>query len=827
MFSPIKQSVKGINPNFLFNETPVYMIINFKRSRRKIPFSPETIILWCSIIAGVFSVFLITFAILYIETQERAHIDRVTTSNANGIRILLEDDIQRRITSLTEFAKLAKVASDMSDDDWALVSQTLYDTHWGYQAIGWIDNSFHIRKITPISGNEVALDFDLALTPLALSAVLKAQKSDSAVITTPVESVHGKTGLGMYVAVFSTTKTGRELEGFIGSLLLFDLYIQAVLPTYLLTEHNLTLYINDRKIYSDKDSESPLDSRWHKQTFFELQGLSWKIDLVPDNEFLVHSHYKMIKILILLGILLSLFIAIAAYMAMYSQYRAKLIKDDRKKTENLLKNLPGMAYQAFNKTNWPMILVSDGCEALTGYNKTEFEQHNILWGDLIHPEDYAQVCQTVSRAIRTKSLYELEYRILDKNNDVRLVWEKGESVTSSYHEEAILEGFVTDITSIKQIEIDLIQSHAFSDAVVNSMVEAVITTDNKGLIQSFNEAAQKMFGYAFDEVKDKNATILMPHPCSENHEQYVAEYLKTKQKHIIGIGRELTAKHKDGTIIPIHISISEIYNCDNLMFVALIRDITQQLASEEQARLHTEQLAHSHRLNSMGEMAAGIAHEINQPLTAISLFSQTAKNFCQLGKYEKLPVLFEKLSQQALRAGQVLERVQVMTRQGDKQKEVVDCKALVGEVRHLAESEARLRDINIRVGSCDYAINLFVDRVQIQQVILNLLRNGMEAMQSISCAKGAIIELQTKRVAKNNVQISVTDTGCGLSKSMTDKLFTPFSSTKKNGTGIGLSISKSIIEEHGGHIHFSENKPAGAIFYFTLPIYEEKYLDEN
>jgi two-component system sensor kinase FixL len=319
--------------------------------------------------------------------------------------------------------------------------------------------------------------------------------------------------------------------------------------------------------------------------------------------------------------------------------------------------------------------------------------------------------------------------------------------------------------------------------------------------------------------------ILIPQSYNEHHDQYLAQYKRTNKTHIIGTGRELVAKRKDGTTFPIHLSVSEIPNHEEKMYVELIRDITQQRVLEDEASSHIEQMAHADRLNALGEMAAGIAHEINQPLTAISLFSQTAKNFCEIGKFERLPELFDKISQQSLRAGSVLERVQMMTRQGDRSKEVIDSNILIDEVKKLAESEARLRDINIQLLPCHQKKNVFVDRVQIQQVILNLLRNGMEAMQSIDCRNGAIIKLQIKLQIKvkadNCIEILVIDTGCGIPNSMIDNLFTPFSTTKKNGTGIGLSISKSIVEEHGGHIHFSENKPAGAIFYFTLPIHEE------
>jgi two-component system sensor kinase FixL len=787
----------------------------------RISFSPQVAILWYSVIAGIFSACLIAFVVLYIETQERAHIDRVTQSAADGIKTLLEEDIHRRMLSLTEFSGLSAISNNMSDDEWELISKALYYSKQGYHSIGWLDSSFNVRRILPIEGNETSVDFDLAFQPLALLSELKSQQRKSAVITVPLNSLKGKLGLGIYVPVLKTTPSSIKIEGFIVSVILFDPYIKSVLPTYLLAEHKLTLFIDEQKVYSDQINHSSISNASNRQASFEIMGQRWQVNLMPNSEFRPFTLFRMFSLLIVLGILLSFFITLAVYTLMSARNKTKLTKDDLKKTAQLLKNLPGMAYQAFNRTNRPMIFVSEGCMLLTGHSKKQFEKHNILWGKLIHPRDYERVCQTINYALKTKRLFELEYRIITKNNDVRLIWERGEPVSSIVNDDFIIEGFITDITSIKQAEVDLLQSYAFSEAIVNSVVDAVITINNKGLILSFNDAAQKMFGYTFSEVKDKNVKTLIPQSYNEHHDQYLAQNKRTNKTHIIGTGRELVAKRKDGTTFPIHLSVSEIPNHEEKMYVELIRDITQQRLLENEASSHIEQMAHADRLNALGEMAAGIAHEINQPLTAISLFSQTAKNFCEIGKFERLPELFDKISQQSLRAGSVLERVQMMTRQGDRSKEVLNSNILIDEVKKLAESEARLRDINIQLLPFHQQKNVLVDRVQIQQVILNLLRNGMEAMQSIACKNGALIKLQIKIKADNYIKILVVDTGCGIPNSMIDKLFTPFSTTKKNGTGIGLSISKSIVEEHGGHIHFSENKPAGAIFYFTLPIHEE------
>ena len=793
--------------------------MNYSDKEARLFSSSQLAILWYAIILGMLVTCLMIIIVFHIDSQERTYIERITQDTAEGIKTLLKNDLEKRITSLSDQSKLSVISSGMSQSDWDAISKNFYGTQYGYQAIGWIDNTFHVRKRIPKHNNEVTIDFNLALNPPALLTVIKAKDTQQRAVIMPLAFIHGDEGIGIHIPIFNAGTRGNKLDGFISGVLLFKPYIKSVVPDFLLNEYYFTLFIDGHKVYSDQSNQPAIAYAWSKSSSYYLQGHEWEINVSPNDEFLYIAHYKVMRILIALGLFITFIIVLAAYTYLFA--RSKL-KDERYKIEHLLKNLPGMAYHSSNTINRPMILVSDGCENLTGYSRAEFKKNRMLWRKIIHEDDFKRVEKSLNEAFKVNSPFELEYRIITKNSDIKLVWEKGGPVSSIFNGEIIVEGFINDITSIKEAEADLISSYAFSDAVVNSVVEAVITIDQHGLIQSFNFAAQVMFGYSADEVKNKNITILMPTPFCDQHDQHLAQYLKTKQTHIIGVGRELIAKRRDGTQFPIHLSVSEIQNHENTMFVGLIRDITKQRASEEQARLHTEQLAHAERVNALGEMAAGIAHEINQPLTAISLFSQTAKNFCEKGKFEKLPSIFEKLSLHSRRAGAVIERMQLMTKKGQRSKEVIDCIFMIKEVINLAESEARLRNVTIRMTACDEAVDVFVDRVQIEQVILNLLRNGMEAMQLNTCDNGSKIELEIKLNADKNVEISVTDTGAGLAQEMRERLFKPFSSTKENGTGIGLSISKSIIEEHGGHINFCDNKPTGAIFMFTLPIYEKR-----
>jgi two-component system sensor kinase FixL len=251
-------------------------------------------------------------------------------------------------------------------------------------------------------------------------------------------------------------------------------------------------------------------------------------------------------------------------------------------------------------------------------------------------------------------------------------------------------------------------------------------------------------------------------------------------------------------------------------------DITERRRAEEEARQHRARVAHVARLSTLGEMAAGIAHEINQPLTAISLFAQAGRRMVDSGNFERMGEVCHKLNEHALRASEVVERMQTMARQGESVRSVVDCNELIDSTVKLAESEARIYDIRIIFDRGHDLAPVSVDGVQIQQVALNLLRNGMEAMTADSDAQGRSITLQTRMLDDANIEISVSDTGCGVPDEYSDKLFTPFSTTKSSGMGMGLSISQAIVRAHGGSIGFRNNDGGGTTFWFTLPAVERE-----
>lgn len=484
--------------------------------------------------------------------------------------------------------------------------------------------------------------------------------------------------------------------------------------------------------------------------------------------------------------------------------------------ETLLKNLPGMAYRCLNLDHWPMSFVSEGCFELCGYHRHEIESQTVLWGDFTHPEDIDEVDRKVRAAAISEKPFEVEYRIIARSGEEKWVWERGRLVDFRDDGVAILEGLITDITDRKLTETALIQTEAFAQAVIESAVEAVITIDDQGGIESINQASETMFGHRLNEIRGQHSRLLVPTGHYSEFDRYLMACRDSIDKR--AIDGDFNGISRDGIEFPIHLTISEIHSENNRKYVLLIRDLSSQRAAEKEVREQRELLAHVDRVNTLGEMATGIAHEINQPLTAISMYAQTGIRLLRNDPLnrERLGDALNKLSHQAHRAGAVIERMQEMTKQRESHQEIIDCSTLIREVHRLAEVEAHLRNFVIFLRLDSALPKIKCDPIQVQQVILNLLRNGMESMKTDHCPTGSKIILQAE-VVDHRVKISIIDCGLGISMQIARELFQPFTSTKDSGMGMGLSISYSIVAAHGGKLTFSNNKHHGATFSFCLP----------
>ena len=362
-------------------------------------------------------------------------------------------------------------------------------------------------------------------------------------------------------------------------------------------------------------------------------------------------------------------------------------------------------------------------------------------------------------------------------------------------------------------------------SILATVPDAMVFIDEMGTILSFSAAAEKMFGYLESEVIGENVSLLMPSPDRERHDGYLRSYRQTGVRKIIGIGRVTTARHRDGNTFPIELSVGEAWADGKRIFTGFIHDVTERRKADLRVRDLQTELAHVGRVSEMGTLASSLAHELNQPLTAITSYCQGAADLLE-GKpdAERLELAREAMretAEQALRAGQIVRRMRDFLSRGETDHSVEDLGQLITEANALALVGSREHGIDVQVNLAADCNHVFVDRIQIQQVLFNLIRNAIDAMLTSSLRS---LTISSTSVPEGFVEISVEDTGTGIGEDVADQLFQPFITTKQAGMGIGLSICRTIIEAHGGRIWFEHNPDGGTSFKFTLPkaeVYDE------
>ena len=359
-------------------------------------------------------------------------------------------------------------------------------------------------------------------------------------------------------------------------------------------------------------------------------------------------------------------------------------------------------------------------------------------------------------------------------------------------------------------------------ALLDAAVDAIVVIDDTGAITTFNKAAEHMFGYRAADVVGRSIEILMGESNRTQHAAQLARYKATGEARVIGIGREVQARRANGEMFPIALSVGEAADANGRRFVGILRDLSSQRAAEQRARSLEVRLAHVGRFNLMGEMAAGIAHEINQPLSAIATYAQAAKRMMEHAEPDMgtLREICTKVDEQARRAGQVIENLRKFIRKQEISTQSLDVNKVVRDVLNLIEADAHAEGIPIRVAAAEGLPTVRADAVQLQQVLLNLTRNSVDAMRD-GLGKERGIVITTSRGVCGGVLVSVTDHGHGVSRQLGDDIFHPFVTTKRDGLGVGLAISRTIVQSYDGSLTYSANPVGGAIFTIELPAERE------
>src|SRR5882672_6845024 len=384
--------------------------------------------------------------------------------------------------------------------------------------------------------------------------------------------------------------------------------------------------------------------------------------------------------------------------------------------------------------------------------------------------------------------------------------------------ESIFVGIIRDITKRKLAEQALRETAARLRTVTETAVDGVILIDAHGVVLMFNPACEKLFGYSADTVIGENVKMLMPQPYRHEHDRYITNYRDTRDPKIIGSGREVIGLRKDGSTFPMDLSVGEARQDGESIFVGIIRDLTSRKRTEAELEQARAELVRVARVTTLGELTAAIAHEVNQPLTGLV----SSGNACLRWLAGDVPNLkaaresVERMISAGSRAGEVIRRIRALVGKAPPLRDRLNINDAITEVIALIRGEIQRNRISLRTKLSTDVPLVSGDRIQLQQVILNLILNAMEAMSDVS-PQPRELSVSSAKDGPNGALVSVRDSGTGLDGTVLDRLFEAFYTTKAHGMGIGLAVSRTIIQAHGGRLWAAPNVPQGAIFQFTLP----------
>jgi two-component system, LuxR family, sensor kinase FixL len=462
--------------------------------------------------------------------------------------------------------------------------------------------------------------------------------------------------------------------------------------------------------------------------------------------------------------------------------------------------------------------VNNGTERLFGYAAGELTGCNI---NMLMPEPYAGEHDThLANYLRTgrKKIIGIGREVVGRRKDGS-VFPMELSVGEARHDgEPIFVGIIRDITDRKAAELARRESELRLRSILDTVPDAIVVIDAQGTIQSFSPAAERLFGYNSAEVAGRNVNILMPTPYREAHDGYLARYLRTGERRIIGIGRVVVGLRKNRETFPMELHVGEFAFAGGRFFTGFVRDLTERQEAERRIQGLQAELLHASRLSVMGQMASTMAHELNQPLTAVMNYLEAGRQLLGGGggSPERVGEVMEKAVAQAQRAGEVIHQLRQFVSKGETERRIESLNQLVEQALALALVGTKQRGVRAALELDDALPLVLVDHVQIQQVVLNLVRNAVEAMEEVDRRE---LVIGTRVIPDQEMaEVIVADSGPGISPELANRLFQPFVTTKKTGMGLGLVICREIVESHHGRLTVAPGSSGGAVFRVTLPI---------
>lgn len=426
----------------------------------------------------------------------------------------------------------------------------------------------------------------------------------------------------------------------------------------------------------------------------------------------------------------------------------------------------------------------------------------------VHPEDRTAVLR--AQDVAPGGEYACEYRLLQPDGGVRWIAAKGRVDHARPGTHRLIRGMILDVTAWRQAE------ERFR-LVVDGAPIAMLMVDGDGRIALANAQAESVFGYSRAELLGQCIDMLVPKHPRERHAGNRAKFAANPQARAMGMRRHLFGRRKDGSKIPVEIDLNPILVADTLYVLASIVDISERLRIEREAAVQRDELAHLSRVALLGEISGSLAHELNQPLTAILSNAQAALRFLgrespDLGEVRESLVRIVEIDK---RASEVIRRLRAMLRKEHINHQELEINEIVEDVLRLINSDVANRNVTVILELASDLPTIRGDRIQLQQVLLNLVINACDAMDEMGA--GRTLTVRTRCAPGPAIEVSVSDTGCGIPPENLERIFTPFVTSKTEGMGIGLAVCRALIRAHGGNLWATNNPSRGATLHFVLP----------
>jgi two-component system sensor kinase FixL len=408
------------------------------------------------------------------------------------------------------------------------------------------------------------------------------------------------------------------------------------------------------------------------------------------------------------------------------------------------------------------------------------------------------------------------HRVEDVTELVRLKREEAERDAFARVQRLIIDQLRLANEELAKNHQALQEGEAHLRSILATVPDAMVVIDERGLIQSFSAAAERLFGLGVEEVRGRNVSMLMPLPYRQEHDGYLARYLCTGEARIIGTGRVVIGQRKDGSTFPMELSVGEVVVEGKRQFTGFVRDLTERQENERRLQELQSELLHVTRLSEMGQMGSALAHELNQPLSAVSNYLAALRRFIAGAQFDarRADEIIGRALAQTSRAGEIIRSLRALVSKGDTGRQIQSINQVVEEACALALVGVGSQGIVVRMRLDPAAPAAVIDKIQIQQLVLNIVKNAVEA---VATAPRREVTIATERRADDVLEITIADTGPGIAEEVRAKLFRPFVTTKANGMGVGLSICRSIAEAHGGRLWADAAPAGGAIFRLTIP----------